>query len=67
MATTVNFGPEPELLPGRIIALLLRVCGVGFFGYVAGGLASRLFGVRLTRPEKPEREEKPPPPSADKA
>jgi voltage-gated potassium channel len=58
MATTVNFGPEPALLPGRIIALLLRVCGVGFFGYVAGGLASRLFGVRLMRPEgKSTREE----------
>jgi voltage-gated potassium channel len=53
MATTVNFGPEPLSLGGRLISLGLRVCGVAFFGYVAGGLASWIFGVRLSRPEPP--------------
>jgi hypothetical protein len=49
MVTTVNFGPEPTSVGGRVIALVLRICGVAFFGYVAGGLASAIFGVRLTR------------------
>jgi voltage-gated potassium channel len=49
LATTVNFGAEPVSAIGRVTAFLLRICGVGFFGYVAGGLASHIFGVKITR------------------
>jgi voltage-gated potassium channel len=65
VATTVNFGPEPLSLAGRLLAMLLRICGVAFFGVVAGGLASLIFGVRLGRPERPPprvRTDAPPPP-----
>ena len=47
MVTTLNFGPEPATLEGRLVALGLRVSGVAFFGYVAATLASYFVGERL--------------------
>ncbi|MHB1134577.1 MAG: potassium channel family protein [Chloroflexota bacterium] len=42
LVTTINVGIEPVTLEGRVLAILLRVFGVGVFGYVAGSIASYL-------------------------
>jgi voltage-gated potassium channel len=46
VVTTINVGIEPTTVEGRIIGLLLRVFGLGVFGYLAGSIASFLVGRR---------------------
>jgi len=36
VVTTINVGIEPTTVEGRIVGLLLRVFGLGVFGYLAG-------------------------------
>jgi hypothetical protein len=48
---------EPQSLEGRLISLLLRVFGLGVFGYVAGSIASFLVERRVASAEE-HREER---------
>jgi voltage-gated potassium channel len=54
LVTTINVGAEPVTLEGRLLAVLLRIFGVGVFGYVAGSIASYL--VSRAGPPPAERE-----------
>lgn len=46
VVTTINVGIEPTTVEGRIVGLLLRIFGLGVFGYLAGSIASFLVGRR---------------------
>lgn len=51
--TTVGYGDKyPVSTEGRLVGMLLMICGVGLFGLLSGSVASLILGKRDTAPSE---------------
>lgn len=46
LVTTINSGDDPVSVPGRLVAVLLRIYALSIFGYITAFIATLLIGDR---------------------